>query len=132
MGVRTLTAFAFCFEIPPVRSEYGRLVAFPKGAYSDAALFPPELAEWRDRTHRRRLEMHFFRCEILALRSQLSSLGFSLPSDMADVCLSEFHDLADNSPRPAAPRAVWSNARSSSAAASSASEYLAPARVMFT
>ena len=132
MGVQTLTAFAFCFEIPPMRSEYGRLVAFLKGPTPMPPSSPHELAEWCDRTHRRRLEMHFFWCDISAFRAQIPSLGFSLPSDLADVCLSDVHALADNSPFPAAPRAVWSNARSSSAAASSASEYLVPDRVMFT
>ena len=59
-------------------------------------------------------------------------LGFSLPSDLADVCLSDVHTMASNSPFPAAFRVIWSIARSSSAAASSDAVYLSPAQEVFT
>ena len=64
--------------------------------------------------------------------AQLDSAGFSLPSGPAADRLSEVHTLAVISPFPAAFRDIRSIARSSSAAMSSASEYLAPAHEMFT
>lgn len=44
---------------PLLRSEYDRLVAFPKEAYSAASILPPELVEWRASKQRHRLEMQF-------------------------------------------------------------------------
>ena len=107
-----LTAYAAFFGTPPlVRSEYDRLADFMIGAYSYSTLFPPEMSEWRELAHRRRLEMHFPWDQLLAVSLQLVSAGCPMPANLADVNLSELHAMASASPFPVAFRAVWPTAR---------------------
>ena len=128
-----LTAYAAFFGTPPlVRSEYDRLADFMIGAYSYSTLFPPEMSEWRELPQRHRLEMHFPWDQLLAVSLQLVSAGFSLPSNLADVNLSELHAMASASPFPVAFRAVWSSARAAFAPLSSSGEHLVPAHELFT
>ena len=114
------------------RSEYVRLAAFMKRAYSHSSLFPPEMGEWHDVAQRYRLEMHFPWGQLLATSTQLVAAGFPLPSNLAEVHVSELHSMATASPFPVVLRALWSSARMAYAPLSSAGEDLTPAHELFT
>ena len=70
--------------------------------------------------------------QLLAVSLQLVSAGFPLPSNLADVNLSDLHAMASASPFPAAFWDAWSSARAAIAPISAAGEHLVPAHELFT
>ena len=103
-----------------------------KQSYSHSSLFPHEMGEWHDIAQRYRLEMHFPWDLLLATSLQLVAAGIPLPSNLAEVHVSELHSMAAASPFPVVLRALWPSARTAYPPTSSAGEDLTPAHELFT
>ena len=127
-GARSINHGFFLLRNPPlIRSEYGRLLAFLREAYSYASLSPPEMREWRELAQRHRLEMNSPWNQISDVSLKPVSDGFPLPSNLGEVYLSESHAMASLSPFPVVFKAAWSSDRAAFATLSSSGEYLVPA-----